>query len=67
MQQICKKLKNMNFVTIMINISNHKNMKIIPILIRYFNPNLGVQIKIFEVTNLKAETQIFYQVIYLKI
>ena len=44
MQQICKELENMNFATIMIDTSNHKNLKIVPILIRYFNPNLGVMV-----------------------
>jgi len=55
MQQICKELENMHFAIIMIDTSNHKNLKIVPILIRYLNPNLGVQIKVFEVTNLKGE------------
>jgi len=47
----------MNLATIMnYDISNYKNMKIMPILIRYFNPNSRIQIKVFEVTNLKGET-----------
>lgn len=45
MQQICNELENMNFVTTMINTSNHKNLKIVPILLRYFNLNFGVQNK----------------------
>ncbi|XP_026819093.1 uncharacterized protein LOC113557737 [Rhopalosiphum maidis] len=56
MQQICKEIENINFATIMIDTSNHKNLKIVPILIRYFKPNSGIQIKVFEVTNLKGET-----------
>lgn len=40
----------------MIDTSNHKNLKIIPNLIRYFNSNFGTQIKNFEVKNLKGET-----------
>jgi len=56
MQQICKEIENINFATIMIDTSNHKNLKIVPILIRYFKPNSGIQIKVFEVINLKGET-----------
>lgn len=33
-----------------------RRRKIVPILIRYFKPNSGIQIKVFEVTNLKGET-----------
>lgn len=53
MQQICKELENMNLATIMKDTSNHRNIKILK---RYFNPNSGIQVKVFEVTNLKGET-----------
>jgi len=46
MQQIFNELKSAKFTTIMIDTSNHKNLKVVPILIRYFNPKTGVQIKI---------------------
>ncbi|KAL4131790.1 hypothetical protein QTP88_009047 [Uroleucon formosanum] len=54
--QIIDELKAVNFATIMIDTSNHKNLKIVPILIRYFDPKTGVQIKVLEFTNLKGET-----------
>lgn len=38
------------------DIFHHKKLKIVLILIRYFNPNLGIQIKVFEVTRLKEKT-----------
>ncbi|VVC27179.1 Hypothetical protein CINCED_3A013232, partial [Cinara cedri] len=56
MDQIIDELKAVNFATVMIGTSNHKNLKIVPILIRYFNPKTGVQIKVLEFTNLKGET-----------
>lgn len=56
MDQIIDELKAVNFATVMIDTSNHKNLKIVPILIRYFNPKTGVQIKVLEFTNLKGET-----------
>jgi len=34
--QIIDELKAVNFATIMIDTSNHKNLKLVPILIRYF-------------------------------
>jgi len=39
----------------MIDTSNYKNLKVVPILIRYFNPKTGVEIKILEIKNLKGE------------
>jgi len=56
MDQIIDELKAINFATVMIDTSNHKNLKIVHILIRYFNPKTGVQIKVLEFTNLKGET-----------
>jgi len=56
MDQIIDELKAVNFATIMIDTSNHKNLKIVPILIRYFDPKTGVQIKVLEFTNLKGDT-----------
>jgi len=40
----------------MVDTSNHKNLKLVPILIRYFNPQEGVKIKVLEFMNLKGET-----------
>lgn len=54
-QKIFKELKNMKFATIMVDTSYHKNFKIVLILIRYFDPNTGVHIRVLEVPNLKGE------------
>jgi hypothetical protein len=35
---------------------NHKNLKMVPIFIRYCNPQEGVKIKVLEFMNLKGET-----------
>lgn len=56
MEQVLEELKNTKFATLMVDTSNHKNLKLVPILIRYFNPKEGVQIKILEFTNLQGET-----------
>jgi hypothetical protein len=54
--QIMDELKAVNLATVMIDTSNHKNLKIVLILILYFDPKIGVQIKVLEFTNLKEET-----------
>jgi hypothetical protein len=56
MEQVLEELKNTKFATLMVDTSNHKNLKLVPILIRYFNPQEGVQIKVLEFTNLQGET-----------
>lgn len=40
----------------MIDTSSHKNLKIVPILIRYFDPKTRDQIKVLKFKNLKEET-----------
>jgi len=54
--QIIDELNAVNFATVMIDTSNNKNYKIVPILIRYFDLKTGVQVKVLEFTNLKGET-----------
>jgi len=53
---VIDEIKAVNFATIMIDISNHKNLKIVPVVIRYFDTKTGVHIKVLEFTNLKGET-----------
>lgn len=49
-------LKSIKFLTIM-QTSNHKNLKRVPILIRYYNPLEGVKISVriyeFKLKNIK--------------
>lgn len=56
MEQVLEELKNNKFATLMVDTSNHKNLKLVPILIRYFNPQEGVQIKVLGFTNLQGKT-----------
>jgi len=55
-QQMLDELKSIKFLIIMVNTSNYKNLKLVSILIRYFNPLEGVKIKVLEFMNLKGET-----------
>lgn len=57
----CKKvlkeeLETINFVSVSIDTSNHKSIKIFPILIRYFSPETGVHVKVLEFSSVKCET-----------
>jgi hypothetical protein len=39
-----------------VDASNHKTMKLVPILVGYFTPEKRVQTKVIEFHNLKRET-----------
>lgn len=45
-----------NFVTLTADASNLGNTKMMPVLARYFIPNIGVRVKIIEFTSIKNET-----------
>lgn len=59
--QIESELEKASFVTISTDASNHKELKMFPILIRYFLPTEGVKTRLIELNNLPGETgeQIF--------
>lgn len=56
-QQMLDELKSIEFLTIMVVTSNHKNVKLVPILIWYFNPkrsqHKSVRIYEFKRRNIK--------------
>jgi hypothetical protein len=45
-----------HFVSIYFDSSNHKEIKIVPIIVRYFLPETGVHVKILELKDLPGET-----------
>lgn len=49
-------LESVNFVTLCCDTSNHGNLKILPIIVRFFSPDTGVQMKLIEVFRLEDET-----------
>jgi hypothetical protein len=51
-----KVLSFANYVSFLIDGSNHKTIKLVPVVIRYFLPNFGVKNKILEFPNLTGET-----------
>lgn len=55
-QQVCKELEEAKYIFLMVDTSNHKNVKLVPILVRYFIPNKGIQVKVIEFQNISYKT-----------
>ena len=49
-------LNKENFISASIDTSNRKEIKIAPVVVRYFVPDVGVKVKLFEFKSLKGET-----------
>ncbi|XP_051167012.1 uncharacterized protein LOC127285186 [Leptopilina boulardi] len=49
-------LSSASYVSIYTDSSNHKDLKLFPILVRYFAPKVGTQIKILDLAALPGET-----------
>jgi hypothetical protein len=55
MQQSLEELEGVKYLTVMVDTSNHKNLKLVPVLVRYFTPK-RIQTKVTEFRDLKCET-----------
>lgn len=56
MNKVKKQVSDACFVTVFTDASNHKDVRLFLLMIRYFVPLLGVQIKILEIESLPGET-----------
>lgn len=57
-------LKSVNYVSIYTDASNHANIKIFPIVIRYWLPLIGSKIRVIDISEEKGETsQIIFELI----
>lgn len=54
-QQIENELEKAHFISISTDASNHKELKMFPILLRYFLPREGVKIRLIELNKLSGE------------
>lgn len=54
--QLKKDLEDTHFVTILTDASNHGNIKMFPVLVRYFHQNEGVKVRIIEFSSEKGST-----------
>lgn len=55
-RELQKDLADCHFVTLITDASNHGNIKMFPVLVRYFSEKEGVKIKIVELTSESGET-----------
>lgn len=49
-------LKSCRFVTMTTDASNHGSLKLMPVMVRYFLPTVGVKVKMLEFTSIPNET-----------
>lgn len=49
-------LDECSYVSVYTDASNHGNVKIFPVLVRYFIPTIGVQVKVMEIESTSGET-----------
>lgn len=49
-------LKNANYISILVDASNHKAIKLVPVISRYFSPEYGVKNQILDFSSLPGET-----------
>lgn len=56
MREIAIELKEVKYMSVMVDTSNHKDLKLVPVLVRYFIPDKGIQIKVIEFQNITGET-----------
>lgn len=52
---VLKDLKQCSYVTICTDASNHGNIKIFPVLVRYFIPTVGVCVRVLDVSSERGE------------
>ena len=53
MQQMCEDLNNAKYLSFMMETSEHKSMKFVPVLIRHLTPKNEIQINIIDFNNVK--------------
>ena len=56
MHEVQSELEDAKYVSVMVDASNHKSLKLVPILVRYFIPTKGVQCKVICFQNVGGET-----------
>ncbi|GBM09714.1 hypothetical protein AVEN_186417-1 [Araneus ventricosus] len=49
-------LTKSNYVSVSMDASNRKDIKLVPIVVRYFNPNSGVQVELLDFKSVAGET-----------
>lgn len=61
---VFQELKNVNFISVFTDASNHGANKIFPIVVRYFDPLAGVKINVLDISSEPGETsQVIFELI----
>jgi hypothetical protein len=55
-KQILQELKEVCFISVLIDSSNHLDKKLVSMIVRYFHAEEGVMVKVLELVNLGGET-----------
>lgn len=55
-EELQKELNNCHFVSILTDASNHGNIKMFPIVVRYFSENDGIKVRMLDMTSQAGET-----------
>lgn len=58
LDEVKKDLASVNYITLTTDASNRKNVKMMPVMARYFVPTVGVSIKMLEFSSVKGETAV---------
>ena len=56
LREVLDDLREAKYVSVIVDSSNHSNLKLVPVLVRYFAPTRGIQVKVTEFQNLTGET-----------
>ncbi|KAE9531248.1 hypothetical protein AGLY_010454 [Aphis glycines] len=56
MENTIEGLKKANYISVLVDASNHKSVKLVPVIVRYFNPENGIKNDILDFSNLPRET-----------
>lgn len=55
-EELVDDLKKTNFISVSMDASNRKDIKLVPIVVRYFSPITGIQVKLLDFKSVPGET-----------
>jgi hypothetical protein len=56
MENTIEGLKKANYISVLVDASNYKSVKLVPVIVRYFNPENGIKNDILDFSSLPEET-----------
>lgn len=55
-EQIMKELKEAQFISVMIDSSSHTDLKLVPVMVRFYHPGKGIVVRLLEMVNFGVES-----------